>query len=210
MRGRGRYTAVPMPNVSVKRCRLSRIQPLRALFLQELNAQCRYDAAHWRKGTNHYMVQHDGRAVGYGAVKDMHESRGTMFELYLVPQHRDEAPVLLREAIGVSGAEALECQSNDRFYTSLVRQFAREPTSDTILFAAGPSNGLPSPGAVVRRRHRRDRVFEHTVEPVGNFVVDVGGDVVGTGASCSTTTRRSPISSWRCAPTCGAAATGPS
>jgi GNAT superfamily N-acetyltransferase len=170
-----------MRDVSIVRCRLSKIEPLRALFLQELNAQCRYDAAHWRKGTSEYVIRRDRRAIGYGAVKDMHESRGTLFEFYLLPAYRNEALAILRDVTAASGAEALECQSNDLFYTSLVRQFAGEPTNDTILFAVGPSNGLRAPGVVVRPRRRSDRVFEHTVEPVGDFVVDVGGDVVGTG-----------------------------
>jgi len=154
---------------------------LRALFLQELNAQCRYDAAHSRRGSAQYLIQQDGRAIGYGAVKDRHESRGTVFEFYLVPPCRTGAPGILRDMVKTSDAEALECQSNDRFYSALVGQFSGEPTSDTILFAAGETRGLPSPGAVVRRRRRSDRVFEHTVEPVGDFVVDVSGDVVGTG-----------------------------
>ena len=170
-----------MRGLSIHRSRLRTIGPLRGLFLQELNAQCRYDAAHWRKGTNEYLIAHDGRAIGYGAVKDMHDSRGTLFEFYLVPAHRGEALAILRDAAAVSGAEALECQTNDLFYTSLVRQFPGEPASDTLLFAAGPSHGLRPAAVVVRRRRRRERVFEHTVEPVGDFVVDVGGDVVGTG-----------------------------
>ncbi len=170
-----------MRNVSILSCRFPRIAPLRALFLTELNAQCRYDAAHARRGTTQFAIRQDDRDVGYGAVKDMHETRGTVFEFYLMPPFRNEAPAVLRSLVETSGAEALECQTNDLFYASLVGQFPGEPTSDTILFAAGRSNGLQSADAVVRRRRRRDDVFEHTVEPVGDFVVDVKGDVVGTG-----------------------------
>ncbi len=36
-------------------------------------------------------------------------------------------------------------------------------------------------GGVVRRRREVDQVFEHTVEPVGDHVLDVGGEVVATG-----------------------------
>jgi GNAT superfamily N-acetyltransferase len=170
-----------MDGLSITRSRLAKIEPLRLLFLQELNAQCRYDAAHWRKGTNEYLVRHDSRAIGYGAVKDMHDSRGTMFEFYLVPAYREAALGILRKVVDASGAEAVECQTNDLFYTSLVRRISAEPACDTILFGAGLSNRLQVPGALVRRRHRKDRVFEHHVEPVGAFVVDVDGDVVGTG-----------------------------
>jgi GNAT superfamily N-acetyltransferase len=170
-----------MPDVSILRCRLSKVEALRALFLQELNAQCRYDAAHWRTGTRHYRIQRNGRAIGYAAVKDMHESAGTVFEFYLVPAYRNEAMALLRAVVEASGADALECQSNDLFYAALVRQFSPNLTCDTILFAVGQSNGLRSDGTEVRRRRRTDRVFEHTVEPVGDFVVVARGKVVGTG-----------------------------
>lgn len=64
-----------MPEVSVVRCRLSKIEPLRAVFLQELNAQVRYDAAHTRSGTTEYLVRRDGHDIGYGSVKDAQARR---------------------------------------------------------------------------------------------------------------------------------------
>jgi GNAT superfamily N-acetyltransferase len=170
-----------MAEMSIARCRRSQIGPLRALFLQELNAQCRYDAAHWRKGTTEFLIRHDGRAVGYGSVKDLHESRGTVFEFYLVPAMRDRALAVLRELTTVSNAEAAECQTNDLFYASLVRQLSADVTSDTILFGVGQTNELTSADGLFRPRRKKDRIFEHHVEPVGDFVVDVGGEVVGTG-----------------------------
>lgn len=169
-----------MLDVSILRCRFRKVEALRPLFLQELNAQCRYDAAHWRKGTRHYLIQHADHAIGYAAVKDVHEGAGTVFEFYLMPPYRDGAMARLREVVDASGAEALECQSNDLFYGALVRQFSANLTCDTILYAVGHSNLLQS-AAVVRRRRRADRVFEHTVEPVGDFVVLAGAEVVGTG-----------------------------
>jgi GNAT superfamily N-acetyltransferase len=166
---------------SILECRFSKIKPLRAVFLQELNAQVRYDAAHTRQGTTHYVIRYDGRDIGYGAVKDTHQSGGTAFEFYLLPPYRSNALDLLRGVIDVSGAEALECQTNDAFYTALVRQFCNDLTSDTVLFAAGQSNHLTSLDGVFRRRQRRDRVFEHHAEPVGDFVVDVRGEIFATG-----------------------------
>src|SRR5207248_8830503 len=37
------------------------------------------------------------------------------------------------------------------------------------------------PGAVFRRRRNDDTVFAHEAEPVGDFVVEAGGDIVATG-----------------------------
>jgi GNAT superfamily N-acetyltransferase len=169
-----------MRNLSIGQCRLSDIQPLRAVFLQEINAQVRYDAAHTRKGTRPYLFGKEGRSIGYGSVKDTQEGRGTLFEFYVLPAYRSHASELLRGVIEVAHADALECQTNDRFYAPLV-QAAGAVTSDTILFAAGEPVALPRPGGVFRRRRLAERVFTHEVEPEGDFVVAVGGDVVATG-----------------------------
>jgi GNAT superfamily N-acetyltransferase len=170
-----------MQALSIAPCRFRKIEAVRALFLQELNAQVRYDAAHFRRGTAWYVVRYEGRAIGYGSVKDTHESPGTVFEFYLVPAFRARAQDVLRQLVDVSNAEALECQTNDLFYTSLVQQLSGDLTCDTILFGAGPSNGLHSPDGVFRPRRRSDRVFEHHAEPVGDFVIEAGGEVVATG-----------------------------
>jgi GNAT superfamily N-acetyltransferase len=167
--------------MSIGRCRFSKVAALRGLFLQELNAQCRYDAAHERRGAAHYLIRHDRRDIGYGAVKDTRDGRGTLFEFYLVPPFRGLAAHLLQRLIDDSGAEAVECQSNDLFYAALVRGLPGDPACDTILFGAGPSNGCPSGGATFRRRRRGDRIFEHHVEPIGDFAVEANGEVVGTG-----------------------------
>jgi GNAT superfamily N-acetyltransferase len=87
--------------MSIARCRFPRIRPLRALFVQELNAQVRYDAAHGRRGTAWYVVQRDGRDIGYGSVKDTHETPGTVFEYYVVPAFRADALKVLRHLIDV-------------------------------------------------------------------------------------------------------------
>ena len=168
-------------NRSIAPCRFSRIQPLRALFLQELNAQVRYDAAHTRRGAAWYAIEESGRDIGYGALKDTEAKRGTVFEFYIVPAFRRDALAQLRALIEISKADAVECQTNDRLYAALVQELSSSVTSDTILFAPGEPNGLTSAEGVFRRRGRRDRIFHHEMEPVGDFVIDVRGDVVATG-----------------------------
>jgi len=170
-----------MRELSIAVCRLSDIQPLRQLFLQEINAQVRYDAAHSRRGAGWFIVRQDGRDVGYGALKDLQDGPGTIFEFYLVPAARHEALETLRRLVRSSNAGALECQTNDRFYAALVQDGFGQSTCDTILYGAGPPHTLERTDATFRRRKRADRVFEHQVEPVGDFVVDVRGEVIATG-----------------------------
>ena len=170
-----------MADLSIVRCRLSKIQPLRQLFLQELNAQVRYDAAHTRAGAQEYILRSDGRDVGYGSVKDTQDGAGTIFEFYVVPPFRPHAREMLEALVTRSKADALECQTNDAFYSSLVRERSPDVTSDTILFGVARSNLLKAHGRTFRERRRGETVFEHQVEPVGDYVIDVGGHVVATG-----------------------------
>ena len=170
-----------MVEMSIARCRPGAIRPLRAVFLQELNAQFRYETAHHRGGTTNYLVSADKRQIGYGSVKDGARRGGAVFEFYLLPPFRERAADALRGIVRLAHAGTLECQSNDRFFASLVHELSAPLPSDTILFEPdGPNAGLSSDG-VFRRRRRADRVFPHTMEPVGDYVIDVGGDVVATG-----------------------------
>lgn len=154
---------------------------MRALFLQEINAQVRYDAAHTRPGATPYIIRENSRDIGYGSVKDTQSGAGTIFEFYLLPIARQHALGLLGQLVEASRADALECQSNDRFYAPLVKASCGALVSDTILFAPGELPELPSGGAVFRRRRRTDKVFRHEVEPVGDFVIDMRNEVVATG-----------------------------
>ena len=170
-----------MRELSIAPCRFAAIRQLRPLFLQEINAQVRYDAAHARRGAAWYLVRQDGRDAGYGALKDLQDGPGTIFEFYLVPAVRHQALDRLRALVQLSRASALECQTNDRFYASLVQEAFGPVTSDTILYGAGPPHAVERSDVTFRSRKRSDRVFEHQVEPVGDFVIDRGGDVVATG-----------------------------
>ena len=100
------------------------LRPLRALFLQELNAQVRYDAAHMRHGTAEYLIRQDGRDIGYASVKDRQSGAGAVFEFYLMPAFRQHALDTLRGLIEASQPDALECQTNDTFYAARGNQMS--------------------------------------------------------------------------------------
>ena len=169
-----------MPDLSIARCRPSAVRSLRALFLEELNAQFRYEATHLRRWATSYLVRLDRRSIGYGSIRHYDGNRGTVFDFYLLPPFRSYGLDALRAVIRAADADVLECQSNDRFFASLVPHLAGEVSTDTILFASGQSNRLSS-DSTFRRRRRADRVFEHTAEPVGDFVIEVSGEVIATG-----------------------------
>jgi GNAT superfamily N-acetyltransferase len=164
------------------RAGLAEIQHLRALYLQEMNTQIRYDAYHSRGWTDSYLLYVDDVCAGYGAIKGQErEDRDTIFEFYVIPAYRDRLRLLFAELLSASGARQIECQSNDRLLTSMLYEFARDIRSDTVLFEDHVATRHEIAAAVVRPRREADRIFEHAVEPVGEYVLEIDGEIVATG-----------------------------
>jgi len=167
---------------SAVKVELGRIHSLRALFLQESNFQVRYNACHERGWTDSYLLTIEGTEVGYGSIKGQEiPNRDTVFEFFVVPPFRKFCSVLFRELLLCSKAAFVECQSNDLLLTAMLYEFARNVNADTILFEDHAVTHYALPGAEFRRRHDGDGIFEHTAEPVGDYVVTVSGEVVATG-----------------------------
>ena len=161
---------------------LKDIQSLRALFLQETNFQIRYNACHERGWTDSYLLKIDDVAVGYGSIKGRETAdRDTAFEFYVIPSFRKSSSLLFRELVVASRVTCIECQSNDRLLSSMLYEFARDIRADVVLFEDHAVTDHVMPDAVIRPRRRSDRVFEHKVEPVGDYVVVLRGEVVATG-----------------------------
>jgi GNAT superfamily N-acetyltransferase len=166
---------------------LSRILPLRTLFLQEANFQIRYDAVHERGWSDSYLLTIDGAEVGYGSTRRYDgpntAARDTIFEFYVSPPFRRQASALFRALLAASAARYVECQSNDLQLAHLLFEFTRNINSDTLLFGAHTSTNLQYPGGIVRPKRDDDRIFEHTVEPVGPLVLEAEGEIIATGGA---------------------------
>jgi GNAT superfamily N-acetyltransferase len=161
---------------------LQTIQPLRALYLQETNFQIRYDACHTRGWTDSYLLTVDDIAVGYGSVRGQErDDRDTVFEYFVVQPFRRKASELFRMLLHASGAQFIECQSNDLMLSSMLYEFSPSVSADVVLFEDHAVTEHVVPGALARPRRADDRIFEHQAEPVGNYVVEMNGEVVATG-----------------------------
>lgn len=168
-------------NTRTVRAQLSEIQHLRALYLQEMNTQIRYDACHARGLTDSYLLHVDDVCVGYGSIKGQkRHDRDTIFEFYVAPAFRNASRQLFSELIAASRVTRIECQSNDRLLTPLLYEFARDINSDAVLFEDDVATRHRIAGAVVRPRREHDRIFEHNFEPVGDYLLQVDGDIVAT------------------------------
>jgi GNAT superfamily N-acetyltransferase len=163
------------------KAKLQDIQSFRALFLQETNFQIRYDACHGRGWTDSYLLKIDDVAVGYGSIKGQQRAdRDTIFELYVLPPFRKWSSLLFAGLIAAAGTTYIECQSNDLLLSSMLYEFARDISADVVLFADDFVSEHRIADAVVRPRRADDRIFEHAVEPVGEYVLERGGEIVAT------------------------------
>jgi GNAT superfamily N-acetyltransferase len=166
----------------VEKVELRDIQALRALFSQELNALIRYYAWHEAGWTDSYHLTIDGAPVGYGSVKGrQREDRDTVFEFFIVPPFRRMSRQLFLELIDVSGAAYVECQSNDPGLSAMLYEFASGISADVILFADHTVTHHTMIDTTLRRKRDQDRIFEHTSQPVGDFVIEVAEEIVATG-----------------------------
>jgi len=161
---------------------LEAIQSLRNLFLQETNFQIRYDSCHGRGWTDSYLLALDDREIGYGSIKGQEiEDRDTVFEFYVMHPFRKRASHIFSELIAASGANLIECQSNDLLLASMLYEFSQKINADVVLFEDHVVTEYAIPGMVFRSRKEGDFIFEHEVEPIGEYVLELEGEVVATG-----------------------------
>jgi GNAT superfamily N-acetyltransferase len=159
------------------------IQPLRALFLQESNFQVRYDSCHWRGWADEYIFTVNDVQIGYGSVKgqDDLKDRNAIFEFYVVPAFRNRTAAIFAELIKVSGVVYIECQSNDLLLSGMMFEFAKNISSDVILFKAGHDTHLAPEGVSFRKKLDSDHLFDHHSEPEGDYVLEKNGEIIASG-----------------------------
>jgi GNAT superfamily N-acetyltransferase len=164
------------------RTALGEIQSFRLLYLQEINAQVRYNACHERGWTDSWLLVVNGLPVGYCSVMGQEiKNRDTVFECYVIPPFRALANELFAEVLRESGVRWIECQSNDPLMLGLIYAFANQIQSPVILFKEGTITRYSPPGVIFRPRQEADILFEHHHEPEGDYVLELEGKVVASG-----------------------------
>lgn len=134
-RGTGRKENREM-TVSIARCQPRDIESLRCAFLEELNAQFIHDKCHLYGWSDDYLFTIDGIVAGYGCVWGIEKrsDRDTVFEFYVLPEHRRYESALMRRLIKVAGVTTLECQTNDPNTSRLFFENASPISVQSILF----------------------------------------------------------------------------
>jgi len=162
---------------------LEEVLPFRNLFLQENNFQIRYNACHERGWSDSYLIIYNEEKIGYGSIKGNEDrnARDTVFEFYIIPSFRNISSIAFSELLRASGADFIECQSNDVLLTSLLYQYGQNINSPVILFEDGIKSSLSIENVILKKRNKNDIVFAHQTEPVGDFVLELNKEIVATG-----------------------------
>src|SRR2546423_1388136 len=132
---------------------LEQITAYRDRFRQEMNCQIIHDSIHSRPGwTLEYFLSADGVTVAYGsiAVSGPWKAKPTVYEFYVLPQHRSRIFDLFSVLLTASGAVSIETQSNDTLLTVMLHTFAHNIASESILFHDKLTTAHALPGAIFR------------------------------------------------------------
>jgi len=128
------------------------ILPLRTRLRQEMGGQIVHDSIHRREGwASSYLLELDGAAAGFGSVAIGGPWKGspTVFEFYVLPEHRTRAFALFEALIGAGRPSFLELQSNVPLQTEMALCYGRDVTSEKVVFRDGATTTHRPRGAVV-------------------------------------------------------------
>lgn len=170
--------------VEVVRGSVDQILPLREDYRRAMGCQIVHDSFHERGFTDSYLLKAGGEVIGYASVAgDPDPPRETLKELHVVPAHRAASPTLVRAVIAAARPRWIEAQTNDPFLRVALFDCATAISANRILFEDGHTTRYGAPGVELRQiaQEERPHVFEHTLVPVGDWVLDRDGEVVATG-----------------------------
>lgn len=169
--------------IRVSRASRRNLRPLRELYRKAMACQIVHDSWHERGFARSYLIRVDGDVAAYGSVGGVGDPKDIVKEFHPVEADRHDAGMLFRHLVDASGARRIEAQTNDRLLAHLLVEFAEDLEQHTRLFADDHPTSLVLEGATFRPIHRAERgnVFRHESEPVGDWVIDVGGEIVATG-----------------------------
>ncbi|MBA4851807.1 GNAT family N-acetyltransferase [Emticicia sp. BO119] len=169
-------------HVKATKIPLKNILPYRDLYLQEMNRQIRYNACHERGWSDSYLLYADEAVIGYGSVKGQEiADRDTIFEFYLLPQYQRLATRVFAVLLDTCGAKFIEPQSNAPLLTAMLYEFATNIRAEAILFEADSPTNLSVSDVVFRSKEEYETTFGKKVEDGSGYVLEKGGEVVGSG-----------------------------
>ena len=164
----------------------SAIVPLRERYRQDMNCQIVHDSIHRRAGwTTTYGLHLSGATAGFGsvAIGGPWTDKPTIFEFYVLPEHGGRAFDLFEALLDASGARLMEIQSNDVLLAVMLHAFARDISSEKIVFRDGFTTSLSPNGTILLQMTSGDETRAAIAQRQGGteWQLQLDGEVVGTG-----------------------------
>ena len=162
------------------------VLPFRARYRQEMNCQIVHDSIHRRAGwTLTYLLESAGAAVGFGSVAlgGPWKDKPTLFEFYVLPEHRTRAFDLFEALRAATDARFMEIQSNDSLLAVMLHTYASDIASERIVFHDKIATALPANGATLRRVTSDEETRTHIEQRQGGpeWLLQVDGQDAGKG-----------------------------
>lgn len=173
-----RATAMPVPTDAVL--------PLRVRYRREMNCQIVHDSIHRRVGwTTTYALLLDEATAGFAsvAIGGPWTGKPTVFEFYVLPAHRGHAFRLFDALLDASGARLMEIQSNDALLAVMLHTYARNVSSEKIVFHDGVMTTLAPNRAILRQVTSDEETRAAIAQRQGGteWRLEVAGECVATG-----------------------------
>jgi GNAT superfamily N-acetyltransferase len=167
------------PKIETVKTELEPIRELRTLFLKEGNFQFTYDKCHLYGWADTWLLLADGEKAGYGAVwgSEKREDRDSIFEFFVIEPYRNKAGSFFEALIAASGAELIECQSNDRLLCFMLHEYAQNIHAEAVLFEDDIQTNLSVAGATFGREDSAVTIGAEA----GGYLLETGGETVATG-----------------------------
>jgi RimJ/RimL family protein N-acetyltransferase len=174
------------PRTLATRSSADDVLELRERFREEMNCQIVHDSIHRRQGwASTYLLTSRGSVAGFGsvAVAGPWAGRPTVFEFFVLPEHRASAFDLFEAFLAASGARFMEIQSSDELLAVMLHTYARDILSEKIVFHDGLTTVLPSNGAVLSTMTAEEETRQCIEQRQGGpeWRLEVDGEPAATG-----------------------------
>jgi len=151
-----------------------------------MNCQIIHDSIHTRAGwTREFLLAESGAKIGYGsiAVAGPWQANPSVYEFFVLPQHRQRMFDLFIALLTASSASAIETQSNDPLLTVMLHTFAPVVSSESILFHDKLTTAHVLGDAQFRRVRPEDapQIARHELDSQAKWGVVYQGDVAAAG-----------------------------
>jgi hypothetical protein len=162
------------------------VLPLRVRYRQEMNCQIVHDSIHRRDGwTVTYILNVDGVTAGFGsiALAGPWKDKPSIFEFYVLPEHRAHSFELFEALLTASNARFMEIQSSDILLAVMLHTYARDIWSEKIVFRDAITTALPANGVTVQQLTSDQETWNAIAQRQGGaeYQLVLDGATVATG-----------------------------